>query len=218
MAPTCWIIAGVSSLIALVWLWSVSWPGQLGLAQFPLELAVLAAGLWWAVLVSFQLAARWENRSVRRRTGASWRVRGTAALAVTGVLWMLAVGLVAAEAPLRVRFELSRSAFDAAAAAGELKRSTATASERAEADRSGDALASFETPGRLGLYPPGRIFVLDDSVSVEPASPTFSIGWFEYFPDETPSWWGPSGEDGAPHRLSLGDGWWAMWYPALSLD
>jgi hypothetical protein len=182
------------------------------------QLAVLAAGLWWAVLVSFQLAARWENRSVRRRTGASWRVRGTAALAVTGVLWMLAVGLVAAEAPLRVRFELSRSAFDAAAAAGELKRSTATASERAEADRSGDALASFETPGRLGLYPPGRIFVLDDSVSVEPASPTFSIGWFEYFPDETPSWWGPSGEDGAPHRLSLGDGWWAMWYPALSLD
>lgn len=218
MNPTCWAAAGVSVLVAVVWVWGSSWPGGLGLVQFVLELMVLAAGLCWIVLVAIHLAARWENRSVRRRTGSSWPVRGTAALAMTGVLWTVTMGLVATDTPLRVRFELSRSAFDAAAAKGEAARATATARERAEAQRSGDPLAEFDSAGRLGLYPGGRIFAYPDSVSVEPYSPASSIGWFAYLPDGVPSSWSPSGTDGAPHRLSLGDGWWAMWYGPISLD
>jgi hypothetical protein len=212
-------MTAASVLIAVVWLWGASWPGGLGLLQFGLELMVLAAGLCWIVLVAIYLAARWENRAVRRRTGSSWAVRGTAALVMTGVLWTVTLGLVATDAPLRVRFELSRSAFDAAAETGEAVRTTATARERAEAQRSGEPLAEFDSPGRLGLYPGGLILAYPGSVSVEPGSPpAFSNGWFAYLPDGAPSWWTPSGTDGAPHRLSLGGGWWALWYGPVSLD
>jgi hypothetical protein len=199
MTPACWVTAGLSASIGLVWLWSTSWPGGLGLAQFVILLMVAAAGVIWVVLVSLHVAGRWLNRSTRRRTGSSWSIRGSTALAMSGVLWMVAVWAVATDVPLRARFELSRPAFESAAAMSE----------------SAQPFEHVESSGRLGWYPAGQIVAGLDSVVVEPRNPGGGNGWFEYLPDGTPPGWAA---DGSRHRLSLGDGWWAVWSSPIPLD
>lgn len=215
MTGVCWAATTVAAVVVAVWVWCASWPGGLGLVQFGIEVVAIAVGLWWVVLVALHIAARWENRRVQRSAGSSWPVRGTVALAVAGCLWVVGVGSLVTDAPLRMRFELSRPAFDDAAATGEAARAAATPAERAEADRAGRVLASFDTEGRLGLYPAGYVGVELYGVSVHPYGPWLSRGWFAYLPDGVPAWWG---DPGFPHRLSLGDGWWALWFNPYSFD
>lgn len=219
MAPTCWAVAAVSAPLVSLWLWSTSWPGGLGLLQFVLELLVLAAGLSVVVLVGIQVAGRLDNRVARRATGISWPVRGTAALVLAGLLWTLSVGLVATDAPLRLRFHLSRPAFDDAAARAEAIRAASTTDQIDLHRQMGWSMDRFETRGRIGLYPQGLVVVESDSVHVEPESSFWTIGWFEYHGDSDLSLlWGPSGADGNPHRQALGEGWWAVWHDGLQLD
>lgn len=215
MGPTCLAVAVGSTLIVLVWLWAASWPGGLGLAQVGVELVVLGFGLSWAALVAIHLAGRWQERSSLGASKSTVPVQGSVALTVAGLMLFSAVGLVANDAALRVRFELSRPAFNEAAARAEVERASATAQERAEADSSGEPLAAMESSGPLGRYPSGRVSVRVDSISIRPPNPMFALGWFEYFPDGPPAFWDDPELQSHPYRIPLGDGWWAAWFSPI---
>ena len=168
--------------IVLLWAWS--YPGGHALL-------IVAAGCW--ILASAIAWAAWglPHLATSVRTQAR-------SFAVAPIAGLLVVILLVADVPLRARFELSRSDFDAAVATV------------AEAGRGDDEWHGVDAPESIGTFAIRSAHRTGDSIIFfeETGSFLYSAG-FAYLPD------GPSRELGtswfeAPSFRNLGGDWYAF--------
>ncbi|MEZ5381723.1 MAG: hypothetical protein R2754_07990 [Microthrixaceae bacterium] len=158
--PPRWLFHATLVFVGALAFWSASYPGGtvLGVMVIP-ALGIMV--VVWMVRVAVYL---WARRTTAGLASARWLV--AAPLVGLAVLCLLAV-----QAPLQVRFALSRSAFERVA-------------DRAQPNVAPNVTAELEVGGRLGWYSPGRSFQQGDATIVYVNGANFiDDGGFAHLPD-----------------------------------
>lgn len=184
----------VALVVSSIWLWSVSVPGWIYLTGM-----VGLAGM-------FLVAVAWLVCIVARRVDRlGWY------LVFVPLIGVAVVVLTWTEVPLRLRFELARSQFDAYA---EQVLDEAEGVDHGDPESmTGDdprwAVLNPDVPERLGSFELSRARVLPEGVVIfDRHGALFDDAGFAYLPDGEL----PAGDDSfeAPEFRSLGGGWYAF--------
>jgi hypothetical protein len=179
--PGVWFYL-VAGLVVLVGLYSASLPGESGGAGFVWLAGMVLAFVWF---VGFIIAANDTRLQIPGRTWARW-----AGIPALGVLF---VGLASTNVPVALRFDLSRSQLDQAAASA----------------RSGNAPG----PGWIGLVPVDAVQAYPDGVVVVEVSAAGGCG-FANFSGPWPTSldpWSPTFNDGEGQPIDHLSGDWYTW-------
>lgn len=191
MTALCNTLLGVSVAYALIWLFAESHPGGLEFVQPVMVLIGVLLGFAWLVLVVVAVVLRLGKLPT---SGVRALAAAAAVMAVTVLLSLWSV-------PLRLRFEMSRSAFDRAVT----DEAAATGNDPVDGRE-----VPFLEDQRVGLYGVESASAVGIEVwfrTVEPWAPSSS--GFIYAPRGAPGFLGL----GTPwaRGLSMGDGWYAYW-------
>jgi hypothetical protein len=202
IAPVlCGALLAMTSVAAAIWLWAESVPGGNFLIQVALALGALVLAFCWCCLAIYVGARRvWGPR-----------VRGGVALLVTAAVVLATAALTAGHVPLRLRFELSRGAFDQAVVDGRAAVDAASPEELSNVfEGTRDRAIYLNDPGRVGWYRASAVLVDNDGTWVSVATACCGHAGFGYSPDGLPEWIGESSDTGIS-SLDLGGGWFAHW-------
>jgi hypothetical protein len=172
----CGVLLAFTGLAALVWLWADSVPGGHFLIRIALALGGLVLGFTWCCLAVY-VAAR-----------GVWGppVRGGVALLATAAVVLATAAMTVGHVPLRLRFELSRGAFDQVVQDGP------------------DAVDR-----RVGWYDVTDIDVEGDETYLGASGSWGGTSGFVRAPDGMPEWL--ADEFRGVSTLDLGGGWYAYW-------
>jgi hypothetical protein len=176
----------VASIVATLWLVSMSWPTGIGSVQLVLlAAAALVLGVW--VVAAVQVAA-----SVRKGISGPGLALGLVPFVVT-----VAAGLTVLDVPLTARFAASRGAFDGVVSTAEQSRRPGE--QRWYVD---------DVPEWLGTYRVDDVAATEDGVSFALERPGGGESYFSYRPDSS-----PAGVAMVPCRRAhdLGGDWYAVW-------
>lgn len=196
----CATTLALTALAALIWLWAESVPGGHFLIRVGLALGGLVLGFVGCCLAAYVGARRVWGPGVRG---------GVALLATAGVV-LATAALTAGHVPLRLRFELSRGAFDEVAAEGRAAVDAASADELADVfDGARDRSLPVDVDRRVGWYDVAHAGVEADGVSIGMLGSWGGTCGFVHAPGGRPGWL--SGASVEVSSLALGGGWYAYW-------
>lgn len=194
----CHVLLAAVVLTASVWLWAESVPGGHFLIRIGLLLVWLVLGMVWLPLAAGTFHFRHRP------------ARGGVALLVAAALVLATAALTVGHVPLRLRFELSRGAFEQVVQDGELAVAAASPDELRDVfDGARDRALYLDVGGRVGWYDAADAAVDPDGTSLRVMGSWSGYAGFVHAPDGVPAWM--ADEFRGISTLDLGGGWYTHW-------